>query len=194
MFRFSKLTQDEIEREVFAASLPVELKSEYLDESGGLRRLVLPKGYVLDRLRTQIGQGREAFERSIQAFRNWAQFDLGWVRVANTAVPVESGEIVAVEVQSLGLWSVNLSQIVAVVHTDSRFGFIYKTTPRHVEEGEERFDLTLDHESGVVWYETEAVSRPRDLMALLAYPLTRLFQRRFARDSHRRMREAVERI
>jgi len=167
------------------------MTAEYLDVAGGVRPIGLPNGFVLDRLSTQIGDGKEAFQRAIQAFQSWTHFDLGWARVANAAAPIEMGRIVAVEVRSLGLWSLNLSQIVAVIQTGNRFGFIYKTAPSHVEEGEERFEVILDSRSGGVWYETEAVSRPRDLMALLGYPLTRAFQHRFARDSHRRMRGAV---
>jgi uncharacterized protein (UPF0548 family) len=167
------------------------LKREYLDESSGIRAMGLPNGFVLDRLRTPIGIGKEGFERAIQTFRSWDQFNLGWVRVANPSTPILLGQIVAVEVHSLGLWSLNLSQIVEVVQTEHRFGFIYKTTTTHVEAGEERFEVTFDEESGVVSYLTEAVSRPRDLMALLGYPITRWFQHHFARDSHARMQTAV---
>jgi uncharacterized protein (UPF0548 family) len=80
-----------------------------------------------------------------------------------------------------------MSRIVEVVETEHSCGFIYKTTEHHAEEGEERFLLTLDQRTDAVIYETEAVSRPRNLLALLGYPITRSFQHRFARDSHRRM-------
>jgi uncharacterized protein (UPF0548 family) len=71
------------------------------------------------------------------------------------------------------------------------FGFIYVTTQMHFEQGEERFLLEFDAASGDVWYELEAVSRPRDPFARLGFPVTRAFQHKFARDSHRRMREAI---
>lgn len=151
----------------------------------------LRTGFVRDRLRTKIGEGRGAFEAGIRAFGAWKQFDLGWVHVANPLAKIEVGQMVAVEVHSLGLWSVNLSQIVAVIQTERRFGFIYKTTPAHVEEGEELFELTLDPESDAVWFLTEAVSHPLDWFALIGYPVTRAFQHRFARDSHRKMRDVV---
>ena len=147
MFRLSRPTDREIEREI-AASLPGLMRAEYLDGSGGIRQIGLPTGFVLDRRRTQIGEGKEAYERSIREIRNWTQFDLGWARVANSSAPIEVGPIVAVEVHSLGLWSLNLSRIVEVIQTGSRFGFIYKTTPTHVEEGEERFEVLLDEKSG----------------------------------------------
>jgi len=43
------------------------------------------------------------------------------------------------------------------MQTESRLGFIYKTTLGHVEEGEERFEELLDEKSDAVWYENEAV-------------------------------------
>jgi uncharacterized protein (UPF0548 family) len=58
----------------------------------------------------------------------------------------------------------------------------------HVEQGEERFLLDFDPNTGDLHYELEAVSRPRNLFAWMGYPVTRAFQHRFARDSHRRMR------
>jgi uncharacterized protein (UPF0548 family) len=57
----------------------------------------------------------------------------------------------------------------------------------HVEEGEELFLLEFDPATGQVSYQLEAVSRPRNLLARLGFPITRAFQHRFARDSHQRM-------
>ena len=127
----------------------------------------------------------------MRAFEEWKQFDLGWVRVANPMAGMKVGQIVAVEVQALGLWSLNLSQIVSVTVDAEAFGFIYRTTPHHAEEGEERFLLTFDPASNEVNYELEAVSRPQHWLARLGYPVTRALQHKFARDSHRRMRDAV---
>jgi uncharacterized protein (UPF0548 family) len=118
-------------------------------------------------------------------------FDLGWVRVVNETAPIESRQIIAVEVRTLGLWSVNLSQIWETIDTETAFGFIYATTKQHVEQGEESFVLRLDSATGEVSYELEAVSRPRHILARLGFPVARFFQHRFARDSHRRMRDAV---
>ncbi len=173
---------------VLAASR-VPLSPAYLSVERGLLTEQAPSGFEIDQMRTRIGTGKQAFEAAMRGFERWMQFDLDWVRVANPTVRIEVGSIAAVLVRSLGLWSVNLSQLVETVRTDTRFGFVYKTTPHHVEEGEERFLLTAESASGGVWYETEAVSRPRDVLALFGYPVTRAFQHRFARDSHRRMRE-----
>ncbi len=118
-------------------------------------------------------------------------FDLGWVRVANPNASIAPEQIVAVEAHSLGLWTLNLSRITETVDTPTRFGFLYATTEMHVEQGEERFLLELDAATGKVCYDLEAVSRARDPLARLGFPVTRAFQHRFARDSHRRMWEEV---
>lgn len=131
------------------------------------------------------------FSVARRGFADWAEFDLGWVRVANPETPIVAGQIVAVEVHACGLWSLHFSRIMETVDTSTQFGFLYATTTHHGEEGEERFLLEFDPDDGGVWYQLEAVSRPRHLMARLAYPMTRTLQHRFARDSHRRMKQAV---
>lgn len=151
-----------------------------------------PRGFVHDVSCTEIGRGRQVFQRACQAFSTWAHFDLGWVRVANPAAPIRSGTIVAIEIHAAGLWSLNLSRIDETVNTPTLFGFIYATTRVHVEEGRERFLLGFDPNTEVVTYSIEAISRPRHPLAQLAYPFTRLMQHRFAGESHLRMRHAVE--
>jgi uncharacterized protein (UPF0548 family) len=147
---------------------------------------------VHDRLRSPIGKGSAAFAAARRAFARWVQFDLGWMRVANPEVSIALGQIVVVEAKAFGLWSLNLSRIVETVDTASRFGFVYATTAHHVEQGEEIFLLELDPADGTVWYHLEAISRPRHPLARLGYPFTRALQHRFARESHRRMRAAVQ--
>lgn len=116
-------------------------------------------------------------------------FDFGWVRVANPKAVIALGQLVAVEVHALGLWSLNFSRIREVIDTPARFGFVYATTKLHVEQGEELFLLEFDPASGDLFYQLEAVSRPRNSLAWLGFPVTRSFQHRFARDSHQRMLE-----
>jgi uncharacterized protein (UPF0548 family) len=149
----------------------------------------LPFGFARDFSRSQIGHGEEAFAAAKLAFERWAMFDLGWVRVANPEAVIAPGELVAVEVHALGLWSLNLSRVTQTVDSPTRFGFIYSTTKMHVEQGEERFLLELDPASGDLSYQLDAVSRPQNSLAWLGFPVTRSFQHRFARDSHQRMLE-----
>jgi len=128
------------------------------------------------------------------------------VRVANPAARIEIRQTIAVEIYALGLWSLNVSEIVDVTSVDvtsvdetsvdetsedHAFGFIYKTSQHHAEEGEERFLLTFDPKTKAVHYDLEAISRPRHWLARLGYPAVRALQNKFARDSHKCIREAV---
>lgn len=123
--------------------------------------------------------------------QHWRHFGLGWVTVANPEVAIRIGEIVAVIAHTAGLWSLNLSRIIEVRDDEANFGFVYATTSAHVEEGQERFLLTFDAESGSVDYLIEAVSRPSHPLARLAYPFTRAMQHRFSRESHIRMKSMI---
>jgi uncharacterized protein (UPF0548 family) len=149
--------------------------------------------FVRDESRSCLGYGEAMFAAAKRAFAQRQMFDLGWVRVVNAAAPIACRQVVAVEVHTLGLWTVNLSQILEIVDTETRFGLLYSTTKQHVERGEEIFPLRFDPATGEVRYELEAVSRPRAFLARIGYPVTRHFQYRFARDSHEWMRKAVVR-
>jgi uncharacterized protein (UPF0548 family) len=158
---------------------------------GGAHATADPGTFAHDRSRSSLGFGDDVFAVAKRAFVNWRMFDLGWVRVVNAAAPIECGQIIAVEVRTFGFWTVNLSRILETVDSETQFGFLYSTTNRHVEQGEETFILRRNPETAEVTYELEAVSRPRHFLARLGFPIARSFQHRFARDSHRRMREAV---
>ena len=191
MFSLTKPTAAAIETLVAAANDQPRGTPRFLTATGGLKQRQLPLFFAHDFSESCIGHGEAVFSSARDAFRRWEMFNLGWVRVANPAAAMHAGQIVAVEALTLGLWTLNLSRILEVVDTQDRFGFLYSTTEFHVENGEERFLLEFDSDSGRVRYLLEAVSRPRNQLAQLGFPVTRAFQRRFARDSHRRMREAV---
>ena len=70
-----------------------------------------------------------------------------------------------------------------------KYGFAYGTLPDHGERGEERFTVELDTDQ-TVWYDLYAFSRP-SAVARVAYPFTRLLQKRFATDSKAAMQKAV---
>lgn len=161
------------------------------ETQSGPDKLFVPKGYVQDHTRTQIGEGHNAFEAAKAALRQWKQFDLGWVCVANPDAAIEPDEVIAVEARTLGLWSVNLSRILYVIDEPDRFGFAYGTTALHVERGEERFLIEFYPVSGAVEFDLLAISQPAHWMARLAYPYARSRQRKFARESHQRMRQVA---
>jgi uncharacterized protein (UPF0548 family) len=154
----------------------------------------LPAGYTHDHNSIVIGSGRTVFQNAVAALRNWQQFDLGWVKVVPTGVPIKVGAVVAVQAQTFGVWSLSAARVIYVINEldmISRFGFAYGTLPDHVERGEERFQIEWDQNTDVVTYDILAFSRPRHLLVKLSAPLARQLQKRFARDSLRRMKYAV---
>lgn len=190
MFHLRRLAVTAIEERIARSGERPAPSVRFLSLTDGVRTKEL-EAFAHDESRSRLGFGRETFAKAKWAFARWQMFDLGWVRVANTSASIGDGQIVAVEVHALGLWSVNLSQIRDTVDTETEFGFIYATTEEHIEEGEESFVVRLDPLTGEVIYELEAFSRPRHPLARIGFPMTRFFQHRFARDSHGRMRQAV---
>jgi uncharacterized protein (UPF0548 family) len=142
-------------------------------------------GFTADELTIPIGRGPEAFERGCRALERWAHFDLGWVEVMPPAAPLTVGTVVCVIIRHFGFWSMNGSRVVYTIGGRGRdeFGYGYGTLSSHAECGEEIFKVTHDSRSGEVAYTIRAASRPRALLARLGYPLTRLLQARFRRDS-----------
>lgn len=145
-----------------------------------------PEGYVVDHNRQLLGTGEATYRRAVVALRSWKQFELGWVKVRPENVPIEVGTTVAVQVNTLGFWSLNACRIVYLVedsaHFKARFGFAYGTLPAHAECGEERFTIEWDHDDSA-WYDLYAFSRPQYPLARLGYPYARRVQKRFARES-----------
>ena len=190
VFSLRRSSEDVIQEQIAVAREREAASPRFLSIANGL--LVDDLGsFAQDRSRSVLGSGKNIFNAAKRAFANWQMFDLGWVRVVNTAAPIEYRQIIAVEVHALGLRSVNLSKILETVDSETQFGFLYSTTLHHAEQGEEIFLLRFDTATGEVSYELEAVSRPRHLLARVAYPMTRRFQHKFARDSHRRIRQAI---
>ena len=110
--------------------------------------------------------------------------------VEPAGIPIAEGETAVVLVRAFGLWFVNAARIVYVIDEPRRFGFAYGTLPGHAERGEERFLVEwLSDDS--VWYDLDALSRPRYWAARLAYPLTRHLQHRFVRLSKAAVARAV---
>lgn len=187
MFSLHRPTEAEIQEQLRRArSLPTSYGFDLRTE-GGREQVICPRGFARDYHRSQIGQGKAAFIAAKEAFRQWLQFDLGWVRIANPKTPIEQGEVVAVEARALWLWSINISRILYVIDEPDRFGFGYGTTAMHVERGEERFLIEYYPISGAVFYDLLAVSQPAHGLARLGYLFTRSQQHRFARGSHAKM-------
>jgi uncharacterized protein (UPF0548 family) len=161
----------------------------------GATRKGAPPYYKVDHNRVRLGTGEEAFKVAIAAMRQWKMFDLGWVRIAWPGATLREGTTVAVVARTAGFWSLNAARIVYTLdELDARmrrFGFAYGTLQDHAEAGEERFSVELHRADGSVWYDIFAFSRPRLWLAQIGYPLTRVYQKRFARDSKAVMARTV---
>jgi uncharacterized protein (UPF0548 family) len=147
---------------------------------GATRDGSIPPGYKVDRNRIRLGSGREVLAKAQQALRSWDMFDLGWVSTFPRRVDIQPGAVIAVVVSHFGFWSVNVSRIVFVENCS---GFAYGTLEEHAESGEEKFTVSLDQTDGSVWYDILAFSKPNHALARIGYPLSRILQKRFARDS-----------
>ncbi len=176
--------------EAIQSFLAHQAKLDFTYAAVGATATVPPPGYVVDHTRIRLGDGLAVFTAARSALRNWTHFQLGWVEIWPPGLPIEAGQVVAVLARSAGLWWLNACRIVSVVNEADQFGFTYGTLPGHAETGEERFRVERDRDGGV-WYDILAFSRPRHILARLAYPWTRRMQKRFAHDSAAAMLNSV---
>lgn len=168
--------------------------SEFLDQSRdlplsydpvGIARQS-PGGFNSDLASAVIGQGRETFERAKIALAQWRHYEMGWVELFPRGASIEPGTVVAVLVRHLGFWSLNGCRVVYAIgdmQSETNFGFAYGTLTNHAERGEEIFEVLLEPESEQVVYRIRAVSKPGAALARIGFPITRVFQERFRRDS-----------
>ncbi|HMG72162.1 MAG TPA: DUF1990 domain-containing protein [Pyrinomonadaceae bacterium] len=176
--------------------------SEFLDQSRDLPLSYDPVGiarqsprdFNSDLASAVIGQGREIFERAKIALAQWRHYEMGWVELFPHRASIEPGTVVAVLVRHLGFWSLNGCRVVYGIgdmQSGTNFGFAYGTLTNHAEMGEEIFEVRLEPESGEVIYRIQAVSKPRAALARIGFPITRVFQERFRRDSLSALKRAI---
>ena len=191
MFKLRRPTAAEIEKRIAAAPHVSEFTRGLVKSLDPEFAAPLPFLFSLDFSTSSLSRGEDAFLRAKAAFSRWVMFDIGWVRVANPSAAIRVGERVAVGARTLGLWTLNVCEIVSVVDEQRQFGFVYATTNDHVEEGVEQFLISHDEGTDEVRYSLKAISRPRAELARIGFPISRAFQHRFARDSHVRITKAV---
>lgn len=192
--QFRKPTPDEIAA-LIRSHHGAPLSYDFATLTQSIPQAKTPPGYVFDHRREIIGSRPEQWERSKEAIRQWVMFQNGWTELHAPDGPPRVDNIVAMVTQLGGLWWVNLCRVLYEIDETKprkRFGFGYGTLFRHVERGEERFLIEQD-DDGNIWYDLAAFSRPRNILARLAYPITRRVQRKFGADSMQAMREFVAR-
>jgi len=153
-----------------------------------------PSDFRIDETSGKIGRGKFAFERAKLALHEWRHFELGWVEIFPKNSSIEPGTTVAILVHHFWFWSLNGCRVVYELGDrpdDTSFGFAYGTLTNHAEIGEEIFQVSISPESEEVSYRIRAASRPRAALARIGYPITRVLQARFRRDSIAAMQRAV---
>ena len=177
------------------ARLKAQAQLPYSYAAVGATATTPPLDYLVDHNRVHLGYGATTFAQGCAAIRSWTMFDLGWIDLLWPDAPITAGTTVGVLAHLPGLQILNACRIVYVIDettpTVSRFGFAYGTLPGHVERGEERFSIEWHHRDDSVWYDILAFSQPNHPLVRLGYPVTRYYQKRFARASLRRMAQSV---
>ena len=164
------------------------------DAVGATREPSPPDGFIVDHNRQLLGKGEDTFERAKQAIRQWKMFKVPGLDLISDTTPIEPGRDVALSAHHLGFYSLSSCRIVYVIDETNRFGFAYGTLTEHVEIGEERFTVEYHAETGEVWYDIYAFSRPGHLFVKLGFPYARYLQKSFATGSKAAMLTATNAV
>ena len=189
MFLLSRPSDDEIEQYLKdSQSLPLSYEPSLLAKE-------IPSGFKIDEARGVLGYGKPAFALARRALSEWRHFDLGWVDLFPRNAPIEPGTVVAVLISHVGIWSLNGCRVLYLTgdgESGGKFGFAYGTLTNHGEIGEELFEVSINSESEAVSYKIRAVSKPGAVLARIGYPVVRVLQARFRKDSIAAMQLAVK--
>ena len=153
-----------------------------------------PKGFVIDRYGVVLGHGRAVFDSACAAVRRFAMYPPAWtgVHFPGGDAEIREGLVFVSVIRHFGFYSALPCRIVYVVNEPIEFGFALGTLPGHAECGEERFWVSWNPSDDQVRYDVIAYSTPRAWLARLGYPVVRMLQKRFARDSQENMIRAVK--
>ncbi|WP_166829852.1 DUF1990 domain-containing protein [Thalassoroseus pseudoceratinae] len=190
MFRWRKPSDAEIARFITDQA---DAQWNYTDV-GSTREHNPPAGFIVDHTRVKIGEGQAVYEAACHALRQWRQFQLGWVSLHHSEFPPEPDRVVAVLAHTLSLWVLNAARIVYELEEDTpvkRYAYAYGTLPKHVERGEERFQIDWDPATNAVHYDILAFSQPRHILTKIGFLYTRRKQKQFARNSVQVMQQTV---
>ncbi|MFC4145270.1 DUF1990 family protein [Micromonospora mangrovi] len=146
-------------------------------EVGATRAGPLPAGWRHVRHRVRLPD--DSFGRAGDAVLGWRLHRAAGIRITADAPRAAPGVRV---VSGLGVGPLRLAAPCRVVWAadDARqAGFGYGTLPGHPARGEEAFVVTRD-DSGAVWFEVRAFSRPDRWFMRAAGPVGRAFQQAYA--------------
>ncbi|MBX3440856.1 MAG: DUF1990 domain-containing protein [Planctomyces sp.] len=151
-------------------------------------------GFRIDEFETRLGAGLAAWQAAAESLRTWKHYDQPWIRVRPRPPEIAVGTTLAVAAHTYGVWSVNTCRIFDVMSDAGpvkRFGFAYRTLPRHVERGDARF--WVEHrEDDTVWLGIRAISRLHHPLPRLLKPLGLRVQRKAFEGAIAAIRSAVD--
>lgn len=156
-----------------------------------------PDGYTLDHNRIRLGKGQAVYSCAVTTLYNWRMFETDLTEIHPPRASVEVGNNVAVLARHFRFWSLNACRIVYLLEEKAdieRRGFAYGTLRDHGEQGEERFMVEWHRNTGEVWYDLLAFSRPNHILARIGYPVSRILQKRFASQSKSAMVKAMREV
>ncbi|MBU6340078.1 MAG: DUF1990 family protein [Bacteroidetes bacterium] len=158
---------------------------------GGTCKGESPRGFDRDHVYIFLGEGPAIWEAAKTAIRQWIMFPKGWTSIFPKNALQAPGQDLFMTARILGIWWVNPCRIVYTIDESDVFGFAYGTLPGHVERGEELFSVERMPD-GSVFYHIRAFSRPSRWYVRASYPLARIFQRKFQRESQAAMFKFVQ--
>jgi uncharacterized protein (UPF0548 family) len=160
-------------------------------EVGGTIQLPLPHGYQHVVYHTRLGT--VSFEDAAEAVETFAMHRAAGIKMITTAPRAAKGVRVTASVGVGPIRVLAPCEVIAVVADADRRGFAYGTLAGHPERGEEAFFVT--RESGVVFFEMRAFSRPARWFTRIGEPfapyLQRLYAWNLARALHKILRESL---
>jgi alpha-beta hydrolase superfamily lysophospholipase/uncharacterized protein (UPF0548 family) len=148
----------------------------------GISRSEHASGLAVNEGAGVVGRGEEDLERAKAALRAWAVYDLPWTRIHPARPPLETGTVAVVVARHAGLWSTNPVRLAEVEEAPDRLAVVMATLPGHAEVGEERLEVRLAPDGGVV-FTVRARARMAHPLARAGKPVARLVVRRFARQA-----------
>ncbi len=162
--------------------LNIESGLDYSYRELGATQQEPPRDYDHDHSSIYLGRGAELWSQAKTILDTWQQFPADWTNIQPTQAPLEVNQNVAVLFRLWGIWFTNSARIVYVLREENRYGFAYGTLPGHVEQGEECFWIEREA-NGAIYYHIKAFSKPRFWLAKLGYPIARMYQRKFVKES-----------
>jgi len=159
--------------------------------SSGISGSQPPRGFSVNAGHGVVGRGDDDLEHAKAALRQWAMYDLAWTRIYPSRPPLVAGAVAVTVVRHAGLWSANPVRVATVQEDRDRLAVVLEALPGHMEEGEERFEVSRAPD-GRVLFTVHATARLAHPVARAGRPLARRVLRRFARQAPEAVRWAVE--